>query len=116
MQCLVFDGLGDGLGSGDADELGLGEDPTGVLLPAVDVPPAGRLSAGSGCLWAATRVGPRTGVCLWRARSLAPRTGGVLCVTGVITARTGAECGGSVRTKPTPMMTAMISAADPAAA
>jgi hypothetical protein len=121
MQCLDFDGLGDGLGSRDVDRPGLGDDPAGVLVPAVDVAPLGRglavrLSAGPGCLWATTRVRPGPAVCLWRAGSVAPRAcGALLRATGVMTARTGGECG-SVRIRPTPMMTAMTSAADPAAA
>ena len=54
MQCLVFDGLGDGLGSGDEDGSGLEDDPAGVLVRAVVVAPLGwgvavRLGPPSGC-------------------------------------------------------------------
>jgi hypothetical protein len=39
MQCFVFDGLGDGLGSADDDGSGLEGDPVGVLVTAVGVAP-----------------------------------------------------------------------------
>jgi hypothetical protein len=99
MQCLVFDGLGDGLGSADEDGSGLEDDP-GVLVTAVGVDPVGRglvvrLGAGSGCLWAMTRARPGPEVCGLRAGLVAPRTCGVLLgVTGLLTVRTGAECDG----------------------
>jgi hypothetical protein len=100
MQCFVFDGLGDGLGSADEDGSGLEDDPVGVLVPAVGVAPVGRglavrLGAGSGCLWATTRARPGPEVCGLRASLVPPRTCGVLLgVTGVMTVRTGAECDG----------------------
>jgi hypothetical protein len=70
MQCFVFDGLGDGLGSGDEDGSGLEDEPVGVLGAAVGVDPvvcglALRLSAGSGCRWVTTRARPGPGVCVW---------------------------------------------------
>jgi hypothetical protein len=100
MQCLVFDGLGDGLGSPDDDGAGLEDDPVGVLVPAVGVAPVGRglavrLGAGSGWLWVTTRVRPGAGVCGLRVRLVVPRTCGVLLgVTVLMTDRTGAECDG----------------------
>jgi hypothetical protein len=41
MQCFVFVGLGDGLGSGDDDGPALGDDRVGVLVAVVGVAPVG---------------------------------------------------------------------------
>jgi hypothetical protein len=50
-QCLVFAGLGEGLGSGDGEGSWLGDDLLGVLLTAVGVVDAVavRVGAPRGC-------------------------------------------------------------------